>query len=31
MDKKIENIMSIMENIEYGFKDEHGKNIIYDI
>lgn len=31
MDKKIENIMSIMDNIEYGFKDENGNNIIYDI
>ena len=30
MDKKIENIMSIMDNIEYGFKDENGNNIIYD-
>ena len=30
MDKKIENIVSIMDNIEYGFKDENGNNIIYD-
>lgn len=28
MEQKINNIMNLMDSIEYGFKDENGKNII---
>ena len=31
MEEKINKIMNIMDSIEYGFKDENGKNIINDI
>ena len=30
MEQKIDEIMHVMNSIEYGFRDENNKNIIYD-
>ena len=30
MEQKINEIMHVMNSIEYGFSDENNKNIIYD-